>query len=176
MLNDELIKNVRHEFDINFAEFNYDPKKNAQSVPGFAGLHNLPSDLSAILVQLFYLIPFRFFVLTRQIDNDEWLNDLQVLFTKLIATRERHVDAQAFRDALHVSSHEQQDPCDFLNDFLNRLPESVLSIFKGGHVTTSMTELCCALRSSADWGHDTSLAVPPITPTTAETNMQLTVF
>jgi hypothetical protein len=130
ILNDELIKDVRHEFDVNSTGFNYDPKMKAQSVPGFARLHNLPPDLSAILVQLFYLIPFRFFVLTHQIDN-EWLNELQILLPELTATRERHVGAQALRDVLRVNFHEQQGPCDFLNDFLNRLPEWASPIFKG---------------------------------------------
>jgi hypothetical protein len=69
--------------------------------------------------------------LAHQSDNDEWLNGLQTLFTKLMATCERQLDAQALRDVMHVSSHERQDPCGFLNDFLNGLPESVSPIFRG---------------------------------------------
>jgi hypothetical protein len=130
LVGEELYICLRKEFDIDFDEFDYDPGDLQQKVDGFVGLKNLGVTcfFNAILQQLFYLLQFRSLVLT---DQSEELAPLRELFAHLMLSAQGFIDPTAVCDALGIEASEQQDPMEFLTEWLEQLPDDMSKLFRG---------------------------------------------
>jgi ubiquitin C-terminal hydrolase len=113
--------------------YSYCPAANARLL-GFCGLANT-SHVNAVLQQLFFTLPFRRQVLDPGFPNPQ----LRSLFASMARSSRRSADTAQFVRSWSgwgqpVNVREQQDSFDFLQAFLDGLPEACRQMFTGTSV------------------------------------------
>jgi hypothetical protein len=103
--------------------------------------------MNAILQQLYFVKGFRNYIFTATFSKPDQIQ-LQQLFCRLALSACPDVNTRPFCDVWEgwnnrpINVREQQDAGEFLNMFLDRLPDDCQTLFRGSlvHTITGMTE------------------------------------
>ena len=141
--NDQINQIMKSLYSIETDRWNYRPNNFRKSSTGFLGLTNLGATcyMNSVLQQLFFFKPFRDSVFIEKVDSKseggEAFIEFQKIFAQLLISKKSFADTRPFCNTWKgwgkavINVREQQDAVEFLNMFLDQLPESLKESYKG---------------------------------------------
>ena len=116
--------------------WSYSPENNERTEP-YAGLSNLGATcyMNSILQQLYHIVQFRKIVLSSEFGKEDQ-KELQKLFARMSLSLSPRAETRKFCETWKgwgnkpINVREQQDAGEFLNHFLDQLPEACQQLLK----------------------------------------------